>query len=187
MKTILAIWILLIIGFAGCSPYRVVRNQSDHSAVWTAYRTFAFVDTSRIDPVPSGSYQTAIEQIKRAVTAELNGRGYQLVATNSSANQSDLLVNVGAVVNEKTQTRQTTIYEAPRYIGQRRYSWQSQEVPVGTYKEGTLSLHVVDRKQNALVWDAAVSGVLGKKGITPEQIDEAVRTVFAKFPGKQSG
>ncbi len=186
MKRILIILILLTSGLTSCSPYRVVRNQSDQSAAWTAYRTFAFVDTNRIDPVPGGAYQMVIQQIKLAVTAELNGRGYQLVAINSSANQSDLLVNVGAVVNEKTQTRQTTIYEAPRYIGQRRYSWQSQQVPVGTYKEGTLSLHVVDRKQNALVWDAAVSGVLGKKGITTEQINEAVRTVFAKFPGKQS-
>lgn len=186
MKTIFIILILLAVSFTGCSRYRVVRNQRDQSATWNAYRTFAFVDTNRIDPVPGGAYQTAIEQIKRAVAAELNGRGYQLVANDSSANQSDLLVNVGAVVNEKTQTRPTTIYEAPRYIGQRRYSWQSQEVPVGTYKEGTLSLHVVDRKQNALVWDAAVSGVLGKKGITAEQINEAVHSVFAKFPGKQS-
>ena len=186
MKNIVVVLILLLSIVTGCSPYRIVRNQSDQSARWNAYRTFAFVDTSRIDPMPGGAYQTAIEQIKQAVVAELNSRGYQLVANNSSASQPDLLVNVGTVVNEKTQTRQTTIYEAPRYIGQRRYSWQSQEVPVGTYKEGTLSLHVVDSKQNALVWDAAVSGVLGKKGITPEQIDEAIRTVFSKFPGRQS-
>lgn len=184
MKNVIATLILLVGVLAGCSPYRIVRNQNDKSATWSTYRTFAFVDTSRLDPVPSIAYQRAVRQAKQAVGAELMTNGYKQVSDTQTT--PDLLVNIGVVVHEKTQTRQTTIYEAPRYMGQRRYNWQSQEVPVGTYKEGTLSLHIVDSKQNALVWDAAVSGILSKKGITSEQINEAVRDVFTKFPGKRS-
>lgn len=164
-----------------CSPYRIIRNQTDNSATWSAYRTFAFVDTNRISETPRDAYQAAIEQVKQAVAAELKTRGYQQTGDNP-----DLLVNVGAVVKEKTQTRQTTIREAPLYIGQRRYSWRSQEVPVGTYQEGTVNLHVVDAQRNALVWDTAVSSVLNRRSVTPVQVGEAVAKVFEKFPGKRS-
>lgn len=177
----LAGMLVVVIGFLGsCSPYRITRNQADKAATWPAYRTFAFVDTSRIEPSPGASYQATVEQIKKAVAAELTNRGYQQTSDNP-----DLLVNIGAVVNEKTQTRQTTIYEAPIYTGQRRYRWQSQEVPVGTYQEGTVNLHIVDAQRNALIWDVAVSSVLAKKGVTSAQINEAVHKVFARFPGRR--
>ena len=172
--------ISVVMGVNGCSPYRVVRNQTDNSATWLAYRTFAFVDTNRIDPTPRDAYQAAVEQVKQAVTAELKARGYQQTQDNP-----DLLVNLGTVVKQKTHTRPTTINEAPLYIGQRRYSWRSQEVPVGTYNEGTVSLHVVDAQRNALVWDVAVSSVLNRRSVAPVQIGEAVAKVFEKFPGRQ--
>lgn len=186
MKTIVSILILLIGGIAGCSPYRIVRNQSDNSAVWSGYRTFAFIDTSRVEAVPDNAYQFAIEQVKRAVAVELANRGYQQMTNSEVGAPADLFVNIGGIVNEKTQTRPTTIYEAPRYIGQRRYHWQSQEVPVGTYKEGTLNVHIVDAQGNNLLWDAAVSSVLRKGNVTPEQISEGVSRLFTKFPGKRS-
>ena len=135
MKTQLGlIWALTAL-LAACSPYRIIRNQADNAATWSAYRTYAFIDTTRLDATPRNTYQAAMEQIKQAVGAELQRRGYQPTKDNP-----DLLVNLGGVVQEKTQTRQTNIREAPLYIGQRRYRWQSQEVPVGTYQEGTVNL-----------------------------------------------
>ncbi len=165
---------------AACSPYKITRNQADNLASWSAYRTYAFIDTSRMSPVPGGAYQTAVEAIKQSVAAQLRDRGYQ-----PTTNNPDLLVNLGVVAQEKTQTRQTTIWEAPRYIGQRRYSWQSQEVPVGTYREGTANLHVIDAQKNALIWDVAVSSVISQNGIKQNEIDKAVAKVFEKFPGRK--
>ncbi|GAB3802159.1 DUF4136 domain-containing protein [Spirosoma humi] len=185
MKTVVSLLILFMGVAAGCSSYRIVKNERDSSANWSTYRTFAFVDTNRIDPSPGTTYQATMEQVKRAVAAEMINRGFRQVG-GSASGQPDLLVNIGTVVNEKTQTRPTTIYEAPRYIGQRRYHWQSQDVPVGTYREGTLSLHIVDARRENLLWDAAVSSILSKKGVTPDQINEAVGKVFSKFPGKAS-
>lgn len=186
MKTLLLTGGLSAMLLVGCSPYRLVRNQSDKAATWSAYRTFAFVDTNRIDPTPRDAYQVAVAQVKQAVAAEMVKRGYQQTGDNRTTARPDLLVNLGAVIKEKTQTRPTTINEAPLYIGQRRYSWRSQEVPVGTYNEGTVSLHVVDAQRNALVWDVAVSSVLNRRSVTPEQVGEAVAKVFEKFPGKRS-
>lgn len=186
MKTVLfALIALFLAALPGCSSYRIVRNEADNSATWSTYRTFAFVDTNRIESTPRDAYQAAVEQVKQAVTAELNNRGYQQISDYGTTARPDLLVNLGSVVKEKTQTRPTTIYEAPRYIGQRRYSWRSQEVPVGTYQEGTVSLHVVDAQRNALLWDVAVTSVLNRRSISSVQIGEAVAKVFENFPGKR--
>lgn len=170
----------------GCSSYRVVRNQADNTANWPSYRTFTFIDTNRIAPSPRATYQAAIEQVKQAVARELSNRGYQQIPSSQIGTQADLLVNIGGVINEKTQTRPTTIYEAPRYTGQWRYHWQSQDVPVNNYKEGTLSIHLVDAQRNNLLWDAAVSSVLKKGNVTPEQINAGISQLFTKFPGNRS-
>ena len=177
---------MLILTSIGCSSYRIVRDQADNTANWASYRTFTFIDTNRIDPTPRDTYQAAIEQVKRAVAHELSNRGYQQISSNQIGTQADLLVNIGGVIKEKTQTRPTTIYEAPRYTGQWRYHWQSQEVPVNTYKEGTLSIHLVDAQRNNLLWDAAVSSVLKKGNVTPDQISAGIGQLFTKFPGKRS-
>ncbi|UFH53573.1 DUF4136 domain-containing protein [Spirosoma sp. KNUC1025] len=181
-------WIFsVIIGLCvGCSSYRIVRNEVDKTANWSSYRTFAFIDTNRIEPTPNETYRTAMDQLKQAVAAELTNRGYQQITTAQTGTHPDLLVNIGGIINEKTQTRPTTIYEAPRYIGQRRYHWQSQDVPVGTYKEGTVNIHIVDTRRNELLWDAAVSSVLRKGNVTPDQIRDGVSQLFTKFPGKAS-
>ncbi len=179
---------LLIILFVGisaiaCSPYRILQNEADPVANWSTYRTYSFVDTARIDPTPGTTYQAAMDELKQAVTTELTSRGYQQTPSYGTTDQPDLLVNIGAVMKEKTQTRQTDIREAPLYIGQRRYHWQSQEVPVGTYDEGTINLHIIDAKRNDLIWDVAVASVL-KNGFSQQTINDAVARAFGKFPGK---
>ncbi len=172
------------IGAAACSPYRVLQNEADPAVNWSAYRTYSFVDTARIDPTPGITYQAAMDELKRAVTTELTSRGYQQTPSYGTADQPDLLVNIGAVMKEKTQTRTTNIREAPLYIGQRRYHWQSQEVPVGTYDEGTINLHIIDAKRNDLIWDVAVASVL-KNGFSQQTVNDAVAKAFGKFPGKK--
>jgi hypothetical protein len=179
MKKIIIALVLIMSMSWGCSSYRITRNQLDQSASWKAYQTFAFVDTNRIDATPYTAYQAAVANIKQAVTAELTQRGYQ-----QTSNNPDILINIGAAVDEKTQTRSTTIYEAPGYTGQRRYRWQSQEVPVSTYDEGIVQIKVVDTQREAVIWDVAVSSVLSrKKDVTPVQFGQAVSKVFEKFPG----
>ena len=121
-----------------------------------------------------------MDELKQAVAAELRSRGYQ-----PTRNNPDLLVNIGAVVKEKTQTRPTNIREAPLYIGQRRYHWQSQDVPVGTYDEGTINLHIIDAQRNDLIWDVAVASVLKNGTLSQQTADEAVARAFDKFPGKR--
>ncbi len=170
--------LLLVAGtLAACSPYRVKQNRVDQSANFQSYRTFNFME-SDLAPLASREVSSqVIDQIKSAVAGELTRRGYQQTSGNA-----DLMVNLGLSVQEKTQTRETNIREAPLYIGQRRYSWRSQEVPVGKYQEGALSVDVADARTNQLLWDATVTSVLTKRSAEPEKINEAVARLFEKFP-----
>jgi hypothetical protein len=89
-------------------------------------------------------------------------------------------------VNEEVQTRQTDFRtDAPRYLGQRNYSWKSQQVEVGRYREGTVTVHIVDRKQNKLVWKGAVQDIIPQKESRVEKtITKGVEKLFAEYPGR---
>ncbi|OZI09480.1 hypothetical protein BWI93_03695 [Siphonobacter sp. BAB-5385] len=158
-----------------CS-YSNVKSRTDDQADLKSYKTYNFMDVELQGAERDSVTNTAMNEIKQAVAREMNARGYQTYG------KPDLLINIGLVIQEKTQTRQTDIREAPRYIGQRRYSWKSETVPVGQYKEGTLSVELVDAQQNKMVWDAVGSTVLNKRSRQPEQIDKAVGKLFDKFP-----
>jgi hypothetical protein len=120
-----------------------------------------------------------IASLQREVAIQLQKRGLTMANSNP-----DLLVNLGVVVQEKTQTRQTDIRsDPPNYVGQRRYTWRTREVVVGKYKEGTISVHLVDRDQNALVWSSEAESVVPPKAEkVQERIAEGVEKLFSSIP-----
>lgn len=173
---------LLLVGglMVACSPYKVVRSEA-HKPVETVqqYRSYEFVETDLNALAAMAVTPEQVEALKAAIARQLDAKGYVRGADNP-----DLLVNIGLTVAEKTQTRETNIREAPRYIGQFRYSWRSQTVPVGTYREGTVSVDVVDARRQDLFWEGAVSSVLTRKTGTDAELDKAMSRLFEKFPGR---
>ncbi|HEX8426613.1 DUF4136 domain-containing protein [Hymenobacter sp.] len=174
MKTFL---LLLLLAFTACSPVRVKSTTQTPGVNFTTYKTYNFMDVTARNEAAFQGPTTSIEALKSAVSRELERRGYQ------RSDSPDLLVNIGVVTQEKTQTRQTTIYDAPLYIGQRRYRWQSQEVPVGTYAEGTATVDVVDAARNERIWQGVAASTLSKD---PEKltsrINEGITEMFEKYP-----
>lgn len=163
---------------AACSPYKVLRGEAHKPPqIMQTYRSYEFLETDLNALAAMSVTPEQVEALKAAIARQLDARGYVRGADNP-----DLLVNIGLNVAEKTQTRETNIREAPRYIGQYRYSWRSQTVPVGTYREGTLSVDVVDARQHDLVWEGAVSSVLTRKTGTDAELDKAMSRLFEKFP-----
>ncbi|WP_232058408.1 DUF4136 domain-containing protein [Nibribacter ruber] len=141
------------------------------------YRTFGFyADDSSLEN--SKAYEQQIAFAQKEIAAQLQSRG--LTQQNSSP---DLLVNIGLVVDERTQTRETNFQtDRPKYTGQRRYTWQSKEVEVGTYKAGTLSVHLVDPTQNQLLWKGEAETVMPKKAQDiQERISKSIQALFKKI------
>jgi hypothetical protein len=68
-------------------------------------------------------------------------------------------------------------------LGQRNYAWKSEEVVVGIYKQGAVTLHLVDAAQNTLVWKATVHDVLPSNvSKLAELAQTGMKVLFQKFP-----
>ncbi|ASZ10083.1 DUF4136 domain-containing protein [Chitinophaga pendula] len=159
-----------------CSSTRVLKREAAAPFQLSSYKTFGFYEVEASgDSVSSEVYHTGIAALRKNIALQLERRGLRQVA-----DQPDLLVNIGIVNKERVQTRQTDFMtDAPRYMGQRRYSWQSREVPVGRYNEGTVSVHLVDRVKQQMLWEGVVADVIPNKPTQLEkQVAAAMETLF---------
>jgi hypothetical protein len=61
-------------------------------------------------------------------------------------------------------------------------------VPYHRYEEGSLIFDVMDLKSNSLIWRGYASEILVAENtpLTEENIKEAVKKIFAKFPARQA-
>jgi hypothetical protein len=158
MKQLIAICLIGLF-LLGCTSVRVKDTEAAAGFALNKYRTFGFYEISANGEAVNPAYNHQVELLKSTIRQQLTAKGLTF-----SPADPDLLVNIGVVTREKVQTRQTDFRtDAPKYIGQRRYSWRSEEVEVGRYKEGTVSVHLVDRESNALVWKGAMEAIIPRR------------------------
>ncbi len=154
----------LLFVVTACSPIQVLDQEPAEDFVLNNYRTFNFyeIDAS-VDSSAGKAYRTGISSLKTEITQQLQKRGLQL-----GANDPDLLVNIGVVVKAN----------ATRYTGQRGYVTERQEEK-GDYNEGTVTVHLVDRARNKLVWRGVVEGVVPDKPIRLQRnVADAMEALF---------
>ncbi|WP_366970479.1 DUF4136 domain-containing protein [Rhodocytophaga aerolata] len=133
---------LILFVFQYCTPVKVVSTRKHPTVELQSYKTFNFMDIQVKNDSLTQLNHPGIQMLKEAIVRELSAKGFQ------QAQEPDLWVNIGIVTEDKVQTRKTDIREAPVYIGQRRYSWKSEEVEVARYKTGTVSVDLVDAEKN---------------------------------------
>ena len=144
------------------------------------YKTFDFFKLDASGDTVTKGFNERMDMLKSVIAGELTSRGYR-----QSSSKPDLLVNIGLQVEEKTQTRQTDWRTdgAYRYMGQRNYSWKSEEVVVGYYKEGSVTVHLVDAAANEMVWKGTAKDILpSKESKIPELAKAGMKALFAKYP-----
>jgi hypothetical protein len=144
------------------------------------YKTFDFLD---FDIKLLTEYKTNpenVDYLKSVIAKELEARGLQ------QSKNPDLAVNIGVVIEEETQTRETD-YRDMRYMGERNYHWEVEEVVVGVYKVGTVSVEMIDTKSDNAVWEESSSNVLRKQKNVRKRIDKGVTRIFKKFDVNKLG
>jgi len=72
-------------------------------------------------------------------------------------------------------------------MGQRNYHWEVEEVVVGVYKVGTISVEMVDTEADNAVWEESSSNVLRKQKNARKRIDKGVARIFKKFDVNKLG
>lgn len=171
---------LLVLGLAACTSEQATTKVDSRPGVdLTRYHTYSFMDETARNYSAFINSGANIFDLKRAVTRQLEARGFQKAA------RPDLLVNIGLVTEQRVQTRQANYQTdgAPYYIGQRNYRWQAADIPVGQYQEGTATIDLVDAARKELVWQGTTSAILSRKPTkAADQIDKGVADVFARFP-----
>lgn len=175
------VMILLLVLFSGCSSIVILGvDKADNFSI-ASYKSFNFYEINKGGDAIGPDYEANLDLLKAAITKQLNAKGVILNEENP-----ELLVNIGIVISEKVQTRETNFAnpgDRTRYMGQRSYSWRAEEVEVGRYRQGTVTVHLVDKAENKLVWKgSAESAVPEKQKKVPAAIEEGMTKLFSKIP-----
>lgn len=179
MKTKVSTLFMLLFMLYGHSQTLVSYNKSE-DVDFSEFKTYQIysLDVKNIpefEPKKEG-LNMLLEEIHKQMVA----RSYEKVSENP-----DLVINVGVTITEEVQTRQTDIRDAPRYFGQRNYHWESEEIAIGKYTAGTVTLDIVDTAKNEMIWQAVSTGVLDKKREkNKKKIVRGVQKLFKKYPVK---
>jgi hypothetical protein len=172
-------FLFFAIPFLGMSQVLVSYNKAP-KVDYKKYKTYQVYGLN-VTTIPEfepkkESLNFLIAEIGKQMTA----RGYQKVKDNP-----DLILNIGVVVSAEQKTRQTDIRDAPRYMGERNYHWESEEIVVQNYNEGTVILDVVESENNKLIWQAVSKGMISPSiDKNKIRITKAVKKMFNKYPVK---
>ncbi len=170
-----------VIGFGSCSSTNVLYTDYDKDVDLGKYKTFKFYETTVEKQTEWEPRMENLDKLKAAIRREMEARNYRYAESNP-----DLLVNIGIVFTREVQTRETDLRtDGLNYVGQRNYTWQSQEVVVREWDAGTLSIDLVDARENELRWQGVVKDAVTKnQKKAEERINAAVTEVFKKFPAR---
>jgi len=181
MKHLLTLLLAAVcIAFAGCAP-RVLVEQ-DNSAQFSNLHSFAWVSPPP-GPVrdPILDSQILEERIKRAVVANLSGRGYT---------QTTLEQKPDFIITYHTVGKQKLLSTGPSfsfgYIDAFPGGFGSVIVPAGnnvqSREQGTLMLDIIDGHSKRLVWRGWTTDWVSQDNYTTQAVTKAVNEILAKFP-----
>lgn len=172
--------LIISLFLTACTTTQVTVIPSNNKVRLSDYQSFAFFETEASGDTTSAFVQ-AIAMLKSEVAEQMKARGLA-----EEPNDPELKINLGMTVEEKTQTRQTSLADPGEwnYIGQRNYKWESRTVEVGSYKEGSITLHLVDRSTNEAIWVGLIEGILPRNPNKRERaIEQAVAALFEEITG----
>jgi len=167
---------------AGCAtPGPELRQNSNPAANFGSYRTFGFLSPLATDTAGYQSLLTA--RLKDATRRGMESKGYVYSESNP-----DLLVNFFVNIEDKQDIRTTPgMTYGGGYYGYRRGMYggiSTTQVETVNYKEGTLTIDVVDAKQKVLAWQSTAEGRISREARKDPgpRIDAVVAEMMAPLP-----
>ena len=164
---------------AACTTGPEIRRDINPAASFASYKTFGYFSPLATDKAGYESVFTS--RLKDTTRRAMESKGYVYSETNP-----DLLLNFFANVQEKQEIRSSPF--GMGYYGYRRgyyggYGLSSIETV--TYREGTLTLDLVEARRKLLVWQATAEGTVSDEARkNPGPVIEAVVTeMMAPLPG----
>lgn len=189
------------LGLGGCSPFTLVNSETYNDADLAAYKTFRIV-TPDDGALPEGMQMVTYYNIAAAIREQMVERGY------TEDPSSPLLINFAVTVHREIDTAPAYPYGPygpygpmgpgfgpgpgpwggfyPSFVYPRYYYWNpNAQVITGIYKEGVLTVDMVNIREKLPLFSASVATIIdGGQGQYRNltQIAEAVNTLFSRFP-----
>ena len=179
---------------AGCSPFTLVNSESYNNADLSSYHTFKIVSPAD-GSLPPGMEMVTYYNITAAIREQMVERGFV-----EDAN-SPILINIGVTVHREIETEPALppgyfTAPGPYYTGYypyfmypRNYYWDSYyanaKVITGIYKEGVLTMDIVNIVDKLPLYSASVATILENGNAQFRDLSgiaQAVKTLFSKFP-----
>lgn len=167
--------LLLVVLLAGCASAPDIRIDKAPAANLSQYRTFSFYDQL---PTDRSNYTTLVSQrLKQSTREALERHGYQFSEQNP-----DLKVNFNVRITDRQELRS---YPTSGGIFIRRAGLN--DVDVVNYRQGTVSIDLVDNHMKSLVWQGIADGRVDDRMIDEpgKAIDSVVKQIFIGFPLSQ--
>lgn len=194
-KLIITLSLSLGILLSSCSPYTLINNQTYNNADLANYHTFRIV-TPDEGKIPPGMQMVTYYNIAAAIREQMVERGFTEDAT------SPMLINIGLTVHKGLMTEPLMNYYpypyaapmpapvwSPFFMYPRQYYWPpvnpNAQVVTGIYREGVLTMDIVNIDKKLPLYSASVATILndgGSRFRNLKGIAEAVQTLFSKFP-----
>lgn len=194
-KTLLLLGLMAAMLVSGCSPFTLVNSETYNNADMAAYKTFRIV-TPEEGKLPEGMQMVTYYNIAAAIREQMVERGY----TEDPA--SPLLINFAVTVHREIDTAPAFPYGPdgpmgpyfgpgpwgyyPSFIWPRTYYWNPDaQVITGIYKEGVLTMDMVNMQQKIPLFSASVATVIdGGQGQYRNLtgIAQAVQKLFSRYP-----
>ena len=177
LKNKLIIVLALIATIAGCVSTQQARVDFDRNSEisTTAYKTFAWLKTTKVLAEPVDVNPVMKVRIDRAIEQAFTAKGYQLV---ENAEQADFTISYTMGSRDKVKVDSLPItYRGGLMWGHRYYGGIgiSNENHVRNYTEGKLAIDVYDVKSRQPVWHGwAVKRI---KSVDKDNPTKAIKTV----------
>lgn len=196
-KLILFATTLVLLATTGCSQFSLVNSETYNNANLAQYHTFRIVSPADGHMIP-GMQMVTYYNISAAIREQMIERGFVEDST------SNLLVNIALTVKNEIATEPAIPpgympYAGPMYNGlypfymypygywNNYYAsyYNNAQVITGIYKEGVLTMDMVNIKDQLPLYSASVATILNQGSgqfRNLNEISQAVSTLFSKFP-----
>lgn len=175
-KLTFATLFVIFLLFQGCTTIRVLNLNKEADFNLSDYKTYDFYHIN-IDTTAYPEYNSRFILVEEELAKQLKENGLE-----RSTGNPELLINIGIVLETKVQTRQTDFLTDAQFMFQRNYKWESEEVTIGEYKEGTFAIDFVDAKNNDLKCMVVGDAVIVKKEKdSRKNIEKGLKKMFKKL------
>lgn len=176
---------IVLLGLAACATGPQIDTLQAPDADYSRYETFSYVSPLGTDR--AGYASIISQQLVFSTRREMELRNFEYVDNPEDA---DLLLNFNAQLNEQIRTIDVVEPAFGPAFWDYRYGMYSpwptyqRSTAVDQFTEGTLVIDLIDAEAERMIWEGTATGRVTERTRrdAAEEIDDAVKAIFDRFP-----